>query len=233
MYPLAKTNSVACEVTCQFDYNVSHSFDENIEMLQYGSQSTYSMGYFHENNPIETPEVKDLLTVDNSNKQILKYMRDVLKYDAEERRDVFDQYGDDLKDFILDKLELGFNDIYKDDFKSYSEDGLSISLNTDGYEFVYTKGYTQGDYALCVVPKHVTIPKSYINNLFWDAPIIMTVIINGVELTEGEILEDKYDYDKAKAINSILANKRIKDLNLIGLRDVLTQELPEEPKQSY
>ncbi len=101
----------------------------------------------------------------------------------------------DLANEVLDEMGLEEADVFA------GSHGWTIEL--DNYEWVTTRGYSQGDYAQVLVLTELMDENisGTIDNLFWDTPITAKVDLNGEEFFLE--LKDCYHYDRDEAIKAV------------------------------
>lgn len=236
------------EVSAFLDTDASQiNFNDNIEVLQYSSYNNYSVGFYTDCGQIEVPEIQDLLIVKGKT-------RDIKRFLVQEHYLYKETIQNDDRESVINELiaqmDFSWNDIAKAVLHNenisgqYLMDyGIDILLNEKQYKFVETRGYSQGDYAICIVKnnKEWMPSKDYIDDLYWNAPIYFKVTINDIELDESDILDgllkneyDTYNYDKDKVIAKILSLDCIKKLNRNEeIKEELENLIPDEIQYQY
>ncbi len=63
-------------------------------------------------------------------------------------------------------------------------------------------GYSQGDIAFAIYPEPETMQMNrIIDSIFWDVPVYIEITVGNETLSNGDLLEDTYNYDKQEVIS--------------------------------
>ena len=109
------------------------------------------------------------------------------------------------------------------------EDGLELR---DGYEIYTSRGYSQGDICIIIhekVESNEAEFHQYLDNLCWDQPVTINVIIDGKE----EFCQDSYfnEWNKDEIIKDILDQLKYSDEEMKEIKNKLMEEIPEDPSE--
>lgn len=135
-------------------------------------------------------------------------------------------YGD-ITDFkkseLIDELrDLTILKHYKYLASQYSWGSIQNHITHD---YFISRGYCQGDAVLIVSIECMTTEyKNYINHLFWDDPVYISIIVNDHEYREYDLINDTYDYDKGE-LKEVICKLDITDY----AKSWLCNNLPDYP----
>ena len=217
--------SVDLYVNCD-SYISRMEWDENFETVVEPQNRTYGLyQYTGYDNDIEIMGMNDLKGI---HPKTLK--RDLLEYALS----VDWNYYSKTEVRAMNKEEL-INLIESDDDFEYMDlheweelmSNSNIGINLDDYTIYKTRGYSQGDYAQVVIHDSQQFEglEKYIDNLFWDQPILARGEVNGEEFYIDEHMEDRYEWDIDEA-KEIVRTKFDFDQDVI---DEIIKLLPDNP----
>ena len=126
-------------------------------------------------------------------------------------------------DSVLDYMDLN-------EIEEWASDN-SFGIGLDNYEIIKTRGYSQGDMAQVLVRNELLDAelRTLIDHLFWDAPTVYTLVIDGEDYYIDEHIEDSYEYDADevyKICKKLFAEHEKRDV-ILGFIKENTPEYPE------
>lgn len=178
-------NKPALELHVFYDRESSHIlFNAYITVLQHDSNEASLAGY--ECSPETIGEIVNLKSLKKS--ELIELAKELDYYDESEKltkADLIDGLESvDIKNRFIDVCEI---------IREYPSE----------YDFVVTRGYSQGDVCVVLFKKDNKPSREFIGNLFWDCPVYAHLSIDGEDFHLGECLEDAYIYDREKLLEKI------------------------------
>jgi len=135
-----------------------------------------------------------------------------------------------LKQEYIDTLvNVTIKQYYEYLAENYSWGNITGQFEHDYYT---SNGYSQGDSILVVsVDKPFTKEtKAYIDHVFWDSPVYISIEIgDNEEIREWDLMDDYYEYDKDQVVKKLNEMSDVSDY----AKQWLADNLPNEPKYSY
>lgn len=136
-------------------------------------------------------------------------------------------YGD-ITDYKKSELIIELNDLTILKHYEYlvSKHSWESIQNHIEHDYFISRGYSQGEAVLIVSIETMTYGyKNYINHLFWDSPVYISIMVNDQEFKDYELLDDNYNYDKQE-LKEAICKLDITDY----AKSWLCDHLPEYPK---
>jgi len=73
----------------------------------------------------------------------------------------------------------------------------------NGYTVHRSHGYSQGDIAFVIYPEPGTMQMNrIIDSILWDVPVYIEITVGNETLSNGDLLEDSYNYNKQEIISN-------------------------------
>ena len=178
-------NKPALELNIFYDTDASRIyFDEQITVLKHDSNGASLAGF--ECSPDSIGEIVNLKALKKS--ELIELAKELNWYDESEKL---------TKEGLIDDLETI-------DIKSPFIDVCEIIKEYPSeYDFMITRGYSQGDSCAVLFKKDNKPSEQYIDNLFWDSPVYARLSVDDKEFYLDEYLEDSYNYDREKLLEKI------------------------------
>jgi hypothetical protein len=217
-----------CELYVMFDCDQGRTdFEDEMHVHQYDGYSTTAVYEFgvHEEAPADS--VSDLFEFsdDLTEREFRRALFNIYKDEATEywtptARDFFDEFGVgnvDWREAFMEKLEEDFSiPEYAKEESFPLIDELPSDKVTHLYRVKSTSGYSQGDYALVLVPnkhgwddEHKSSIDKAIDHICWDQPVYARLEVTNQETGETdeiyleELLDDRYEWDRDKIMEGI------------------------------
>jgi hypothetical protein len=137
-------------------------------------------------------------------------------------------YNDTTKKELIDELKnvtIKHHYEWMADYYTYYD-----FIDNIKHDYHKSIGYSQGDvvYAINVDEEMSKEYKKYIDHIFWDTPIYISIDVNTEEFREFDLVDDEYNYDKNEVIEAV------KKLNISDYaKEWIAENLPSEPAYDW
>ena len=220
-----------CELCVMLDCDQARSlFEDEMHVHQHDGYHTTAVYEFgtHEETPASCVadlfEFSDKLTEKQYRRALFnRYMEGATEYWKPTARDFFDEHcnriGDETywHDEFMNQLDEDFSiPEYAKEESFPIVDELPSDTVTHKYRVKSSTGYSQGDYALVLIPnkhgwdgEHKDSIDNAVDHILWDQPIYARLEIECQETGEAdeiyleEFLDDHYDWDRDKIMEGL------------------------------
>lgn len=209
------------------DNRVSVFYDHDITSMLWEDFKDLYSGYMH---VFQSRNGADYIIFGDLERPQFKvsHLKAMSKYDLGELHgDVLGHWQGDMTkaELIEELMEVTTLDFYTKEYANRTWHNLDSTYTL--------AGYSQGDavnvLVLDTMPEEMPAPsKDYLHQLLFDSPIHGTILFKGESFYIDELLDDRYQYDKAQVLNSA-ADVYSDHADIEELIEFLTAMLPTEP----